>query len=158
MGKKINKYIKNAYKVASGQKLEAIIANKGDSPYQVVLRKDAFDEILRKHPDKTNFDFNKTLGFVKTIHLPDIIQKLPNKQRIQFIRKLVDKYEGYVNRVSIKPVKADQKSYINTSFLDSRKSRVKKLLSEDASLTSSPIGVGDALPTSKATKHYTKKQ
>jgi hypothetical protein len=145
----LKKYYKNAYKVSSGQKDEAIIGKMrkefglpDDTPEQVYLRQEAYKEILRKHPDQRNVDFNKALGFVKSINFPDSIKEMPEKQRINLVKKLANEYAGSVNVVGVKPIVQDGKTFVNTSFVAKKQKDVQKILSEGRPGPSSPIGVG----------------
>ncbi|OGK30350.1 hypothetical protein A3F29_00945 [Candidatus Roizmanbacteria bacterium RIFCSPHIGHO2_12_FULL_33_9] len=149
MKKQIKKYFKNGYKVATKQKDEAQVARiksviglPSDTPEKVILRAEAFDTILKKHPDQANKGFNKALGFVKTLNFPESIKTLPEKQRLNFMSNVASKY---LNIVGVKLVPEKGVSYVNTSFITGKKS---KYLPEGLATPSSPIGVGAKLPTS----------
>ena len=163
--KQYKKEVKEAYKVISGQKSQSTITPK-ESSYLIQFTNDVLIMLKTKHPDKVNIKFNEALGFIKTLHYPDKLQNVPEKQRINYLRKLTGKYAEKLNRVIIKAIENKQQSYINTSHLVGRKQRVNKLLSEGLASPSSPVGVGAKLPTSKArliipfpvNKHRDKKQ
>lgn len=84
----MKEFYRAAHAVKSGVSKEAIIGNIGklksvvglpsDTPHQVVLKAEALELILSRHPD----NFNKALGFIKTINIPERYAYLSQKQRI----------------------------------------------------------------------------
>jgi len=115
----INSYLKNAYKVYSGQKPEMIIANLADDvvkrtnlPKDIVVKKAFFDHISVKHPE---IDRGKLFDFVKTLNIPDEIYQLPIKAKLNFFRKIENDFTNIVGTLN----KKDQQ--VVTSFLTNSK-------------------------------------
>lgn len=139
--KQINKYYKNAYKVATNQKDEAVVGMMPkqikEIPEKVYLRSEAYQSILKKHQDDKNFDFNKALRFVKTINIPDEYASLKGQQRINLLKKINDKFDKTYNIVGAKPIVKDNKTFVTTSFLTNKEKEVRRLLSEGRPVPSS---------------------
>lgn len=123
MGKKINKYLKNAYKVATGQKDFAFVAQlskevtqKTDLPTDVVVRNTFFEKMAEKHPE---IDKNRLFSFVKTLNIPDSIYQLPIKERLNFFRSLENNMTNIVG--TFKKGEDSQSHHLVTSFITSSK-------------------------------------
>lgn len=147
--KQINKYYKNAYKVAMNQKNEAVVGRYPQSlirqkklPRDIYLRGDAYQRILEKHGDPKNVQFNKKLGFVKTVNEPLLYKTTDGKQyRVNLIRGTDNPDKKTINVVGTKPIPQDNRGYINTSFLANKTRDVGRILSEGRPVPSSPGGV-----------------
>lgn len=147
--RKLNKYYKNAYKVADNQKKEAIVGKypeilvkEEQLPRDIYLEKKAYNKILNKHNDFKNLNFNKKLGFVKSINEPESFRKISgNKPRINLIRDIGEFDKKTLNVVGTKPIVKDGRGYVNTSFLANKKGDVRRILSEGRPIPSSPVGV-----------------
>lgn len=140
--KEYNRHLKNAYKVATNQKGVAQVAHLkglvgGDTPESVMLRHEAFREILAKHRDMPNDEFNTALRFIKTLNFPENIKHLSHENRINLLRR----YDDYLNTVGIKPVVEDGATYVNTSFVTHGDVKKGKLLSGSRPVLPSPQGV-----------------
>lgn len=92
MGKKINKYLKNAYKVATGQKDFAFVAQlskeviqKTGLPADVAVQKSFFEHLAKNHPELNPVNL---FDFVKTLNFPDEIYQLPEKRKLNFFKEL----------------------------------------------------------------------
>lgn len=151
--KNLKKYYKNAYKVADNQRREAIVGKYPELlvrnekiPSEIFLEGNAYKEILRKHSDFKNINFNQRLGFVETINSPSLYKKVGGKKaRINLIKDLDGFDKKTLNIVGTKPIPANKKAYVNTSFLANKKRDVKKVLSDGRPGPSSPIGVSSRI-------------
>jgi hypothetical protein len=106
-----------------------------DTPELIKFTKQVHDELLRKHPELANKDFNTTLGYIRTLSLPDKVINDSSANRTNYVREVADK----INKVGVKPTNPDGQAYINTSFLQGRKGRNKALLEGSADPSSHPL-------------------
>ncbi len=105
-GGNINRYLKNAYKVYSGQKPYQVVAKisndvakkTGYEGYQDITVKQAFfDKIIEGHPnifkDPKTGEVNKQrlFSFVRTLNIPDEIRQAKPSQRLNYFRELENK-------------------------------------------------------------------
>lgn len=161
----MKEFYRAAHAVKSGVSKEAIIGNIGklksvvglpsDTPHQVVLKAEALEHILSKHPD----NFNKALGFIKTINIPKRYAYLPQKQRLYLYQTFSENLnKEMMNKTVIKPVPADNVNYVNTSYITDKPRELNKMAKESKNVnldleelpnSSFPIGVGGSKsPTS----------
>ncbi len=92
MNKKINKYLKNAYKVATRQKEIAFVAQLSEEvtqetglPIDVGVKSSFFEHLAEKHPE---LDSNNLFKFIETLNLPDEIYQLSKSGKLNFFKKL----------------------------------------------------------------------
>lgn len=95
MSNQINKYLKNAYKVYSGQKAYQVVANLSDDlakttnfPKSVVVKKAFFGKMAESHPE---IGRDKLFNFVKTLNIPDEVYQISKENRLNFFRNLKNK-------------------------------------------------------------------
>lgn len=115
----VQRYLKNAYKVYSGQKpaniiakLSEDVANKTNLPKDVVVKRAFFDKMAERHPE---IDKNKLFAFVRTTNIPDSVYQLPQKEKLNFFRQL----ENEVTNIVGTHHKGDQQ--VVTSFITTNK-------------------------------------
>ncbi len=91
MEKKIRKYLKNAYRVYNGQKVEAVVGifpsntNQTPNQRQILVRKEFFEKMSNKHPE---IGTDALFLFVHTINMPDEVYKTSLNGRLNFLRKI----------------------------------------------------------------------
>lgn len=135
---RFRKNAKNAYKVVDNQKDISTI-KASDTPELISFTKEVHNDFIKKHPDAKNAGFNQTLGYVRTLSIPDKVLKSTKQNRTNYVREVADR----VNRVGVKPVNPDGKAYLTTSFLQKGEARNRALLEGPASPSSHLPKEGD---------------
>ncbi|HHH12528.1 MAG TPA: hypothetical protein ENJ77_01475, partial [Candidatus Moranbacteria bacterium] len=118
----MKKGYRNAYKVYSGDKSQAKVAQllpevakKTSLPQDIVVKQAFFEKMARKHPE---IDRRRLFDFVKTLHIPDNIQQLSSAERLNFFRKLENSVKtNIVGTVKNSPLD----NAVTTSFLTKSK-------------------------------------
>lgn len=143
--KNLKKYYKNAYKVADNQRREAIVSrlsdeikNKTKLPEEILVKRDFFNKMAKKHPEINN---EKLFSFVKTLNIPDSIYQLPQKEKLNFFRQLEKNYLNIVGTHN----KGDQQ--VVTSFITSSQ-RYPQNIKRTANAVFEKNKVGGALKSS----------
>ena len=92
-------------------------------PYDIVITTEQLNRLLNvKHLDPINRQFNTQQLFWKTVAHPERWEDLHDNHKIALYRR----ENQYMNKVILKVVSADEKTYIVSSYITDRKRNIKK--------------------------------